>query len=60
MHRRHVELRVVGEDAHRIARAEIAAELVEHRCRPVDHHLVGHREAAAVANTSRASHTVTR
>ena len=43
--RRHVELRVVGEYADRVARAERRAALVEHRRRPGDEHLVGHREA---------------
>ena len=45
--RRDVELGVVGEDADRVARAECGAPVVEHRARPRDPHLVGHREPAA-------------
>ena len=47
LHGRHVELRVVGEDAHRVAGAERLTPLREHRAGPRDHHLVGHREAPA-------------
>ena len=45
--RRNVELGVVRQHAHRVAGSEGVAALVEHRCRPRDEHLVGHREAAA-------------
>ena len=44
--RGHVELRVVGENAHGVARAEHCAALVEERFRPRHEHLVGHREAS--------------
>src|SRR6185295_2732219 len=43
-HRGYVELRVVGEDADRIARTERRPDTVEHPVRPVDDDLVGHRE----------------
>ena len=45
LHGGHVELRVVGQDAHGVARSELGAVLVEHRGRPGDLDLVGHREA---------------
>ena len=40
-----VELRVVGEHAHRVARTEVAADPVEQLVRPGDDELVGHRES---------------
>ena len=40
--------------------AELGADLVEVAVGPVVHDLVGHREPRTVANTARASHTVTR
>ena len=57
----HVELGVVGEHADGVARAEAVADLGQVAVGPVDHDLVGHAGTASlVANTSRASHTVTR
>ena len=42
---RHVELRVVGEHADRVAGPEAGADLGQVLVRPGHHHLVGHREA---------------
>lgn len=56
----HVELRFVGEHADGVERAEGRPDALEQAVGPVDDDLVGHRERARVANTSRASHTVTR
>ena len=46
LHRRDVELWVVGENAHHIATAELGPALGEHWSGPSDPHLVCHREAA--------------
>ena len=45
--RRDVELGVVGEDAHRVGRAEGGTESGQHPVGPVDDDLVGQREAGA-------------
>ena len=47
LHGRYIELGIVGEDAHGVSWAELGAVLVEHRRRPGDLDLVGHRETAA-------------
>ena len=52
-------LRVVGEHADGVARAEVGIDRVEVAVGPVDDHLVGLGNRGAVAKTSRASHTVT-
>ena len=61
MHRRHVELGVVGEDAHGVARPERVARARSNSGPGHDtttSSAIGNRRR--VANTSRASHTVTR
>ena len=45
--RRHVELGVVGEHAHRVARPELGTDLLEVAVGPLVDDVVGHREALA-------------
>ncbi len=55
--RGHVELGVVGEDAHRIARPEQVPRALEQRARPGHDDLVGHGEAAlGRENLARVAH----
>ena len=50
----------MGEDADGVARAEITADVGKQPIGPIDDEIVSHWEALVGANTSRASHTVTR